>query len=144
MVHVRDEGSYFEGSIQTVWRFLNSDEPHSAAHRSIRHREVKPAGENMVTVSMERNWRGNWVRVVNHLTVLPPLGTITEAVEGPFAGSKQFTIYTPEWGRTRVDVYGEYVSPTLPPAEVKDAALAWLEESYNEDAPAVKALQQTI
>jgi hypothetical protein len=143
MVHVRDEGSYFEGSVETVWRYMNSGDPHSKAHRSIRNREVKTEGAHTMLATMERNWRGNWVKVVNRLTILPPLGVVTEFLEGPFAGSKMFTVYTPEEARTRVDVYGEFVSPSLTKPEVKDAILAWLEESYNEDAPEVKALQST-
>jgi hypothetical protein len=143
MVHIRDEGSYVEGSIQTVWRYLNSGEPHAQAHRTVRNRQVKPVGDNTMIATMERNWRGTWVRVVNRLTVLPPLGTLVEVLEGPFAGSKSFTVYTPEGNRTRIDVYGEFESPTLPPAEVEKAALEWMEESFNEDAPAIKALQSS-
>ncbi|MGA8542603.1 MAG: hypothetical protein WB947_03560 [Thermoplasmata archaeon] len=143
MVHIRDEGSYFDGSIQTVWRYLNSDDEHPKAHRSVRNRQAKPVGDTTFLLSMERNWRGEWVKVVNRLTVLPPLGTLIESLEGPFAGSKSFTVFTPEGQRTRVDVYGEFRSPVLPEAEVEAAARAWLEESYNEDAPAIKSLQST-
>ncbi len=100
-------------------------------------------GDTTFLLSMERNWRGEWVKVVNRLTVLPPLGTLIESLEGPFAGSKSFTVFTPEGQRTRVDVYGEFRSPVLPEAEVEAAARAWLEESYNEDAPAIKSLQST-
>jgi hypothetical protein len=140
MVHIRDEGAYFDGSIQTVWRFLNS-EPHSLAHKSVRNRQVKDVGDITNLVTLERNWNGKWVKVVNRITVLPPLGTMMEALEGPFAGTKAFTVYTPEGDRTRVDVFGEFLSPSIPPAEVKDAAMRWLEESYNEDARAIKSMQ---
>jgi hypothetical protein len=142
MVHVRDEGSQFEASIQTVWRYMNSGEPHAAAHRSIRNREAKPTGGTTMLASMERNWRGNWVKVVNRLTLLPPLGTVQEFVEGPLAGSKMFTVYTPSGNVTRVDVFGEFNSPVLPEAEIEGAVREWLAESYNEDAPAVKAMQE--
>jgi hypothetical protein len=143
MVHVKDEGSYFEGSIQTVWRFMQSGEPHTRAHRSMRNRQAKPVGENVMEASMERNWKGNWVRVVNRITVLPPLGFAQEFLEGPLAGSKLFTLYTPAGARTRVDVVGEFVSPTLPPDDVEREARTWLEESYNEDAPAIRELQSS-
>ena len=141
MVLVRDEGGYFDGSIQTVWRFLNSGDPHAAAHTSTRNRQVKPVGDITNLVSLERNWKGKWVKVVNRVTVLPPLGTMLEALEGPFAGTKAFTVYTPEGARTRVDVYGEFLSPSIPPAEVKDAAIEWLDESYREDASAIRSMQ---
>jgi|HubBroStandDraft_1064217.scaffolds.fasta_scaffold02496_3 hypothetical protein len=141
MVHLRDEGAYFDGSIQTVWRFLNSGEPHAQAHVSTRNRQVKSVGDITNLISMERNWKGNWVKVVNRVTVLPPLGTMLEVLEGPFAGTKAFTVYTPEGERTRVDVFGEFISPSIAPAELKDAATAWLEESYREDARAIRAMQ---
>jgi hypothetical protein len=143
MVNVRDEGSEFEGSIQTVWRYLNSPELHGPAHKSTRNRAVKPVGGEVSIVSMERNWDGKWVRVRNRLTVLPPLATVTEPEEGPFAGSKIITVYTPGDGnRTRVDVYGEFRSPVLKEAEIDAAARAWLEESFREDAPAIKTFQE--
>ncbi len=44
MVHIRDEGSYFDGSIQTVWRYLNSDDEHPKAHRSVRKRQANRWG----------------------------------------------------------------------------------------------------
>jgi hypothetical protein len=141
MVHIQDEGSQFDASIQTVWRYLQSGEPHTLAHRSVRNNEVKPVGEISIIASMERNWRGNWVKVVNRYTLLPPLGTVQEYLEGPFAGSKAFTVYTPKGNTTRVDVFGEFISPVLTESEVEGAALAWLEESFNEDAPAVKTMQ---
>ncbi len=143
MVHVRDEGSYVEASIQSVWRFLSSGEPHARAHRSVRNRESKNLGENVMEATMERHWRGEWVKIVNRLTVLPPLGFVQEFLAGPFAGSKLFTVYTPEGDRTRVDVYGEFISPVLPPEEVRSAALAYLEESFDEDRPAIETLQRS-
>jgi hypothetical protein len=141
MVHVRDEGAYFDGSIQTVWRFLNSGPAHETAHKTTRNRQEKPVGDITNLVTLERNWNGKWVKVVNRVTILPPLGTLTEALEGPFAGTKSFTVYTPEGERTRVDVYGEFISPSIPPADVENAAIRWLEESYNEDARAIKSMQ---
>ncbi len=142
MVHVKDEGSRFDGSIQTVWRYLQSGEPHSAAHRSMRNRTSKPVGETTLEATMERLWRGQWVKVVNRMTVLPPLGFVQEYLEGPLAGSKLVTVYTPEGDTTRVDVFGEFTSPTLDPKDVESAARAWLAESYEEDAPAIRAMQR--
>jgi hypothetical protein len=143
MVHIRDEGAEFEGSVETVWRFMNSGEPHAKAHTSIRNRQAKPVGEHTMMATMERNWQGQWVKVVNRITILPPLGMVTEFMEGPFAGSKTFTVYTPKEGKTRVDVYGEFQSPTLAAAELEPMAMKWLEESFNEDAPVIKAMQNT-
>jgi hypothetical protein len=142
MVHIREEGSRFDASIETVWRFLNSPAAHDRAHKLSRNRHVQDVGELSMLESYERNWRGDWVKVANRLTVLPPLGTVTEFKEGPFAGSRMFTVYTPESGEaTRIDVYGEFKSPSIPPDQVEAAARSWLSDLYNEDAPALRLLQ---
>lgn len=139
MVHVRDEGATFDAPVSAVWEYLNSGPTHAAAHKLIRNRTAQPAGENVSLVSMERNWNGHWVTVRSRMTRLPPLGLVQEFLEGPFAGSKAVLVYTPRGKQTRVDVYGEFTSPTIPEKDVEKAALKWLAESYDEDAPAVKA-----
>ncbi len=142
MVVVRDEGGQFDGSIETVWRFRNRPELHDPAHKSTRNRRVEPVAGTTMTVRMDRQWRGTWVPVAARETVLPPLGVVSEYVEGPLAGSKLFTVYSPTAeDRTRVDVYGDFKSPVLPPEEVAAAALAWLQEEFGEDAPAIRLLQ---
>lgn len=143
MVHVRDEGATFDAPVEVVWEFLNSGPTHGAAHKSIRNRTTQPAGENALIATMERNWNGQWVKVVSRMTRLPPLGIVQEFLEGPFAGSKAVLVYTPLGKKTRVDVYGEFTSPTIPEKDVEKAALRWLEVSYDEDAPAVRAYAAT-
>jgi hypothetical protein len=142
MVVVQDEGSRFDGSIETVWRFMNMPEAHGRAHKTTRNSQVKAIGGTTMMVSMERQWRGNWVKVANRVTILPPLGLVTEFMEGPLAGTKTFTVYTPENDRqTRVDVYGDFKSPILGLDEIEKVARSWLETSFNEDAPAIRLLQ---
>jgi len=58
---------------------------------------------------------------------------------GPLAGSKTVTVHTPQGAKARVDVCGEFTSPTIPAERVESAALLWLDESFNEDHPAVRA-----
>ena len=139
MVHVRDEGSTFDAPVNVVWEYLNSGPPHAAAHKLIRNRTQQPAGENAIMATMERNWEGQWVKVVSRMTRLAPLGVAQEFLEGPFAGSKAVLVYSPQGKKTRVDVYGEFVSPTIPEKDVEKAALKWLAQSYDEDVPAVRA-----
>ncbi len=143
MVHVRDEGATFDAPIEVVWEFLNSGPTHGQAHKSIRNRTTQPAGENQIIATMERNWEGEWVKVVSRMTRLPPLGLVQEFLEGPLAGSKAVLVYTPQGKKTRVDVFGEFTSPTIPAKDVEKAALKWLAESYDEDAPAIKAFAAT-
>ncbi len=143
MVFVRDEGATFDAPVDVVWQYLNSGPAHMQAHKLIRNRTAQPAGENAMLVTMERNWNGAWTKVVSRMSVLRPLGIVQEFLEGPFAGSKAFMVYTPKGKTTRVDVYGEFTSPTIPEAQVEKAALKWLAESYDEDAPALRAFAAT-
>ena len=141
MVHVRDEGAKFDGSIESVWRYLNNPELHGLAHKDTRNRTAKTEGNLTTRVSMERNWRGAWVKVSFRITVLPPLGYVAEYTEGPFAGSNTFTVFTPlDQDHTQVDVYGEFRSPTISEGELGAAARQFLESIYNDDAPAIKEL----
>lgn len=141
MVHVRDEGSRYDGSIETVWRYLNNPELHGQSHKDTRNRTAKPEGGLTTRLSMERNWKGAWVKVSFRVTVLPPLGYVAEYTEGPFAGTNTFTVYTPlDSDHTQVDVYGEFKSPTIPEAELESAARQFLESVYNDDAPSIKTL----
>ena len=139
MVHIRDEGATLDAPVDVVWKYLNSGPIHAEAHRTIRNRTSQPAGENAVIATMERNWNGEWVKVVSRMTRLPPLGMVQEFLEGPFAGSKAVLVYSPQGKKTRVDVFGEFTSPTIPENEIEKAALKWLAVSFDEDAPAVKA-----
>lgn len=139
MVHVRDEGATFDAPVEVVWQFLNSGPTHAQAHKSIRNRTTQPAGENAMIATMERNWNGQWITVVSRMSILRPLGIVQEFLEGPFAGSKAVMVYSPQGKKTRVDVYGEFTSPTIPENEIEKAALRWLAETYDEDLPAVKA-----
>lgn len=139
MVHVRDEGATFDAPVEVVWEYLNSGPTHGQAHKLIRNRTAQPVGENAMIATMERNWNGQWVKVVSRMTRLPPLGLVQEFLEGPLAGSKAVLVYSPQGKKTRVDVYGEFTSPTIPEKDVKQAALQWLAESFDEDAPAVRA-----
>jgi len=142
LVHIRDEGGQFDASIETVWRYLNSGDMHGKVHTGSRNRQVQAVGDTTMMITAERDWNGNWVKEVSRVTVMPPLGVSTEILEGPLAGSRIFTVYSPEGlERTRVDVFGEFRSPQLPPDQVEVAVRKWLEESYNQDAPALKAMQ---
>jgi hypothetical protein len=139
MTHVSDVGSELDAPVDVVWKFLNSGEPHARAHKSIRNRTATPAGENTVVATMERLWKGSWVKVANRLTAVPPVALVVEQLEGPFAGSKSVTIYLPRGAKTGVDVHGEFLSPSIPPAQIDQEARAWLGEAFDEDAAAIRA-----
>jgi len=139
MVLVKDEGSHFDAPISTVWEFLQG-EMHGQAHVSTRDQHVKPVSENVVVLSMEQNMNGQWVKVVNRITALPPLGVVIEVLEGPMAGTKMVNVYTPKGNRTGIDVYGEFTSPHIPAAQLESAVRANLQQVFDEDSAAIKAM----
>ncbi|MCI4372065.1 MAG: hypothetical protein L3K02_00240 [Thermoplasmata archaeon] len=139
MVLIKDEGSHFDAPLSTVWEFLQG-EMHGAAHVSTRNQHVKPVGENVVVLSMEQNMNGQWVKVVNRITALPPLGVAIEVLEGPMAGTKLVNIYTPKGNKTGIDVYGEFMSPQIPPAQLEGAVRANLQQVFDEDSAAIHGL----
>jgi hypothetical protein len=138
MTHVSDVGREFDAPVDVVWKFLSSGEPHARAHKSIRNLVATPAGENTVVGTMEWFWKGSWVKVATRLTAVPPVAVIVEQLEGPFAGSKSVAIYIPRGAKTGVDVHGEFLSPQIPASQVEAEARAWLGETFDEDAMAIR------
>ena len=139
MVHIRDEGSVFDAPIEVVWKYLQAPEEHNQQHKS-RNFKSKPLGENAMELSWEANMGGNWAPMKTRITALPPVGVAIEMVEGPMAGSKFFNIYTPMGQKTGVTVIGEFMSKMIPPAQLEPSVRGFLDQVYNEDAPAIKAL----
>jgi hypothetical protein len=139
MVHIKDEGSHFDAPIATVWAFLQSPPDHGTSHKSVRNAQMKPVSENVVMISQEQNMNGQWVKTANRITFHPPLAVVIDVVEGPMAGTKMVNVYTPKGEKTQIDVYGEFVSPTIPAAQLEAAARGNLEAVFNEDSAAIKA-----
>jgi len=139
MVRITDqEGSKFDAPVELVWKYLQSPEAHGGAHPNARNRAMKPINESSFVVSWEQNVNGNWVKIANRITVFPPLGMVAEALEGPMAGSKMFTVYTPHGGKTEVSVYGDMVSPVVQPAQLEGMVRAAWETAYNEDSAGIR------
>ncbi|MGI0155921.1 MAG: hypothetical protein ACREDE_07315 [Thermoplasmata archaeon] len=139
MVHIKDEGSHFDAPIETVWAFLEDPDAHGRSHQSTRNQSMKPVSENSFTISMEQNMDGQWVKVANRITVLPPVAMTIEVLEGPLAGSKILNVYTPKGSKTGIDVYGDFVSKQIPTAQLEPAVRENLALVFDEDATAIKA-----
>ena len=139
MAHISDtEGSKFEAPVEVVWKYLQSPEAHGNAHQGQRNRGMQPINDSSFVVSWEQNMNGNWVKVANRITVYPPLGMVSEQLEGPLAGSKMMTVYTPRGALTEISVHGEVVSKTIPPAQLESAVRAAWESAYNEDTVGIR------
>jgi hypothetical protein len=83
---------------------------------------------------------GKWEKVKTRTTVMAPLGLAIEMLEGPMTGSKFFNVYTPAGNKTAISVYGEFSSKSIPPAQLEPAVHGFLEQVFNEDNAAIKAM----
>ncbi len=139
MVHLIDEGSHFDAPIDQVWKYLQSDEDHRPAHKGRRNFQRTALNESSFINSWEQDNRGTWVKIVNKVTPLPPVGIAVEFLEGPMAGSKFFNYYTPRGNRTGVTVVGEFTSAQIPASQLEPAVRGVLQEVFEEDTVALKA-----
>lgn len=138
MVHIVDEGSHFDVPLETIWRFLQAPEDHGASHSDHKNPQMRPLGEATAQVSWEQDLQGKPVKVVNRVTMYPPLGIAIEQTEGPLAGSKFFNFYTPKGARTAVTVVGEFKSPMIPDSQLEPMVRKNFEHVFEQDSAALK------
>ncbi len=139
MVYVKDEGSEFEAPIDFVWKYIFGGEGHDAAHKTTRKPTFKKVSDITIEYGSERYLRGRWAPDRLRITMVEPISVTTEWLDGVLAGSKLVYVYSPRGDKTGIDVYGEFVSKTLPQDQVELAAREFLESEFNADAPAIKA-----
>jgi hypothetical protein len=137
MVHLLDEGSVFDASVDKVWQYLRSEE-HD--HRSFKNvgREVNG---NVVTITSERIIMGKPVKVKIRNTLYPPVGYVSEHLEGPTAGSRAFLYYIPKGEKTGVTVVGDFVIAGLDEKATRDAVLAQMQITFDEDNANLKRMK---
>lgn len=138
MVFVRDESSVYDAPLHVVWDFFGSGQEHSEAHG---HRDVhrEKLSEKSGSYSWTQEFQGRSARFAMRWTSFRPLGLGYEVLEGPFAGSKFFLVYTPLGERTGVSVVGEFTSPTIPASQIADAVGAFFALEFEQDHAAIRA-----
>ena len=97
-------------------------------------------GQGGVRLSWEQNVQGHWVKVANRVILFPPVAQLVQSTEGPLAGSNFLMYYRPNGAKTGVSVVGDFHSKMIPPAQLEPMVLASLEEAYNEDNTAIRAM----
>jgi hypothetical protein len=140
MVFLKDEGSTFDAPIDLVWKYIFGGEEHDSAHKTTRNPRFEKVSDITIIYGSERYLRGKWAPDRLRISMFPPISVVTEWLEGVLAGSRLVYVYTPQGDKTRIDVYGEFTSKTLPPAEVEAAAREFLDSEFNADAPVIRAL----
>src|SRR5258708_22798129 len=91
-------------------------------------------------VSWEREMSGRWVKVANHITLLPPVAQIIHNLEGPLAGSKFIFYYTPHGAKTGVSAVGEFTSPMIPAQQLESAVMAAFQDAFDRDNAYLKKM----
>jgi len=138
MVYLVDEGSEFDAPIDFVWKYIFGGDAHDGAHTTTRNPKFKKVSDITIEYSSERLLRGKWAPDRMRISMVPPISVVTEWLDGALAGSTFTYVYRPNGEKTRIDVYGEFVSKTLPASEVEAAAREFLESEFDADAPAIK------
>jgi Polyketide cyclase / dehydrase and lipid transport len=141
VVRVRDEESRFDASLASVWQLVRAHRREMPSiHPTVRNVRVEQLAEGIGLASWEMEFLGTPVTMRTRVVQFPPLGKLIEYLQGPLAGSKELTYYTPEGERTRVSVVGEYRSPTLPEDDLADAVARWHAVEFDEDAAYLRTL----
>ena len=84
---------------------------------------------------------GKQVKVKIRNTIFPPVGYVSEHVEGPTAGSKAFAYYTPKGDKTGITVVGDFTIAGLDEKAVRDAVLAQMQAVFDEDNANLKRMK---
>jgi len=138
MVYLKDEGSVFDAPIGFVWKYIFGGEDHDKAHKTTRNPKFGKVSDITILYGSERFLLGKWAPDQLRISMFPPVSVVTEWLEGALAGSKLVYVYSPQGEKTRIDVYGEFTSKTLPSEEVEAAAREFLETEFAADAPAIR------
>jgi hypothetical protein len=138
MVWIEDKGSKFDAPIDFVWKYIFGGEGHDASHKTTRNPKFGKVSDITITYGSERYLRGKWAPDQMRISMFPPVSVVTEWLEGVLAGSKLVYVYTPDGDKTKIDVYGEFTSKTLPASEVEAAAREFLDKEFEDDAPMIQ------
>jgi hypothetical protein len=142
MVFILDDGAYFKAPLDKIWKLL---EAHGAdgpkIHPDDKNQKMEMAANNVMVAEWENVVEGRAVKTKVRFSLYPPLGTAGEFLEGPFAGSKFFNIYTPKNRRTYITVAGEWKSPSIPEDKLKKAVFSMLQKEFSEDVAYLKTMR---
>jgi hypothetical protein len=136
MVHIHDEGSEFDASVDVVWSYLDSG--HRGIHKSFRNLKVVNISQNSDLITAEQKMGGQWMKNTSRVIEFRPLGVSIETLVGPLAGSKQFAYYTPKGNKTAITVVGEFVSRDIPESQLVSMVNEMLQEIYDEDVAGLR------
>ncbi len=138
MVFIIDQGSVFDAPSEKVWKYLNEASSEQHQHTMMTNVEFSMDGEHPVLAFETPGPGGMKVKQKIKMTMLPPVGFVSEYIEGPLTGSKAMQFYHPMGNRTGVTVVGEYVSSMIPENQLHSMVMQQLEMAFNEDQANLK------
>jgi hypothetical protein len=140
MTYFEDRGSVFDAPIDAVWDYIENDQEfHPKAHgSSLRNFEAKELSAVTSLISCEVRWGGRWRKMISRITEIRPAVRINEELEGPYAGSKTVSVYSPVGRRTAIDVLCYMRSSELSPTEIKRETMKTLAKTFAEDVPSLR------
>jgi len=137
MVYLIDEGSVFDAPLEKIWRYMSSEGHKHPSFKNVQ-REVNG---NAVTITSERTLMDKPVKIKVKHTLYPPFGYVTDHLEGATAGSRSFLYYTPKGDKTGVTVVGDFKIMGLDEKATKDAILAQMQITFDEDNANLKDMK---
>lgn len=103
-------------------------------HRAVQFaRVIEKTANEMVVETESKSPDGRLFKGTRRFSFNPPRGFTVEYLTGPQTGTKHTHTYTPMGDKTKVEVSGEFKIQGLDDEATREATLAWLEESFNED-----------
>ena len=141
MVFIEDSGSYFEASLDRVWRLIEAHGKDGAKiHPGMKNMKLEMINDNTMINTYESDMKGQTIKNKIKNTMYHPAGMVLEMLEGPLAGSKFFNYFIPNGNRTGVTVVGEFKSTMMSDEQIKQTVLSILEQVFNEDAAYLKTM----
>jgi hypothetical protein len=137
MVHLLDEGSVFDAPVEKIWKYLTSEDHRHASVQKV----TREASGNSVIITWERIVMGKPVKVKIKNTLYPPVGYVSEHLEGPTAGSRAFFYYIPKGEKTGITVVGDFVISGLDEKATRDTIMAQMQTTFDEDNANLKRMK---
>lgn len=142
VVLVKDAGTRFDASPETVWKLLSAH----ASDMSVIHPWRKgwsvefPNDHTLLGIAQE-DFRGKPVAMKVRFTMFPPLGFTAEFLEGVLAGTRWFQIYETKGDQVETTILGDFQSPLIPDAELEPWVRGWLDQVWKEDLAYLSRIQ---
>lgn len=134
MVFILDDDGQIEISLEEIWKLMYLHGKEGAKIHPDGNPLYEMPDENTLVKTWEQKVNDKTTRLQFKSTFYPPLGRVTEMLEGPLKGSKFFTYYQPEGSnRTNITVVGDFRSSVLSDAQIRAAVEAMMTKSFKED-----------